>query len=130
MKKILYWVLLAACSWSVHAQQNIAVCYGGDATISLENVSDADKYKWEIKLSGSEEWVTVKDWSTDGFVDLNNLTTSLSVRYLIDQPECDQEADSEVLAAVITVYPVLQAAVVGTAQTICYNTKPAALSVS
>ncbi|MDR1793594.1 MAG: T9SS type A sorting domain-containing protein [Bacteroidales bacterium] len=111
-----------------NAQQNISVCYNGSTAVSLSTAMGTDQYLWQTKPSVGSTWTTVKTWSTDTFVNLNNLTNSLIVRYLLDT-NSDAIADDSNIIANITVYPQIVAATIGNTQTICYNSVPANLNI-
>ena len=127
IRRLLVFCLAVFMICPVPAQENIIVCYNGSTTVSFSDASTTDKYLWQTKTN-STDWQTVKNWSIDKFVDLDNLTNSLSVRYLVDTITFDAIPDDTVDIATITVYEQFTAGTISTSQTICYNTLPSQLT--
>ena len=127
MKKFIVLITLFAYSVLSYAQQDTSVCYQGSITVSCIDTSSMPKYQWQTKLAGSDIWEKEKDWNIEGFLELSDLTTSLSVRCLVDRVPYDQEADTIILIAEIAVLPKFVAGVIGKDTTICYDDKPGEL---
>ena len=112
-----YTFALVLISLSGQAQSVINVCKGGPATCSYSNPQAGYKYRWN---SG--------EWTLESTFTINNVTSDVIVDCEIDTDGDGNSDDSQNYS--ISVYEELKAAIIGGAQTICFNTVPSALSIT
>ena len=112
-----YTFALVLISLSGQAQSVINVCKGGNATCSYPSPQEGYMYKWNFG-----------EWTLESTFTINNVTSDVIVDCEIDTDGDGNSDDSQNYS--ISVYEELKAAIIGGAQTICFNTVPSALSIT
>lgn len=112
-----------------------SICVSGDpALITSTTAGTGDgtiSYRWESSVSPFSSWTTVSGTTTSTYDPPSGITETTRYRRITISTSggasCESSATSYVTK---TTMPGLVASVIGSTQTICYNTTPAAMSVT